>query len=76
MWERIIYLTVNINKMKAIRDEVKTDNLVLSEEEAIKIAMNFGLEHEVAVLIKSGYDPIQALEDWDILPDKFLQASY
>jgi len=39
-----------------------------TEKEALARAKEYGLEEEVAMAMKQGLTPDEALEDWDIYP--------
>lgn len=39
-----------------------------TKEEALKRAKEYGLEEEVAMAMKHGLSPDEALEDWDLYP--------
>lgn len=44
----------------------------MTEQEAITIAQEFGLEYEVQELLNEGYTPEEALEEWDLLPKEYM----
>jgi hypothetical protein len=39
-----------------------------TKEEAVKIARKYNLEEEVIMAMNNGYNPDEALQDWDIYP--------
>lgn len=43
----------------------------MTEKEALKIASNWHLEAEVQECLDNGDTPIEALYEWDILPDYY-----
>lgn len=44
----------------------------LTEEQAIEIAQEHDLEIEIRELILDGFTPEEALEEWDILPEEYM----
>lgn len=44
----------------------------MTEQEAITITQEFGLEYEVQELLNEGYTPEEALEEWDLLPEEYM----
>lgn len=44
----------------------------MTEEEALKIAASKGLEIAVELAILRGLTPEQALREWDILPEEYM----
>ena len=43
----------------------------MTQEEALKIASNYGYEEEVQQCMEHGDTPEEALYEWDILPDYY-----
>ena len=44
----------------------------LTEEQAIEIAQEHNLEIEIKELMLEGFTPEEALEEWDILPEEYM----
>lgn len=44
----------------------------MTDEEALEIAQEYNLEWEVQELLNEGYTPEEALEEWDILPEEYM----
>lgn len=62
--------------MEALQNEIHVSNKELTEDDAIRIASDYGLETEIQELLDSGYSPEEALEDWDILSDEFYESQF
>lgn len=52
---------------KLIKSKIKKLHQQMSKEDAIKIAKENNLEHEVLQSIKAGCTPNEALREWDLL---------
>ena len=46
----------------------------MTEEQALKIASNWHLEAEVQECLDNGDTPIEALYEWDILPEEYFDS--
>lgn len=46
-------------------------NNTITIEKAIQIAAEYGLENEVKDFIDMGYEPWEALYEWDVLPVEY-----
>ena len=44
----------------------------MTEEKALEIARENNLEWEVQELLNEGFTPEEALEEWDILPEEYM----
>lgn len=42
-------------------------SIIMTREEALKIARKYGLENEVDYAMQNGYSPEEALYEWDIV---------
>lgn len=47
--------------MEALQNEIHVSNEELTEDDAIRIASDYGLETEIQELLDSGYSPEEAL---------------